>query len=150
MAHHRKVIRDAVVTALTGLATTGSSVYPTRTYPLDEAKLPALCVYTISEDSAVDSMKVSTRGLRRSLELAVEGIAVNNGALDEALDQIALEVETAIGADPTFAGKCYDCTLSQTRISVRGGESQKEIGSVVMTFAVTYRTKASDPSTNAI
>lgn len=150
MPHLRKSIRDAVVTALTGLATTGSSVYPTRTYPLDETKLPALCVYTISEDSAVDSMKVSTRGLARSLELAVEGMAVNNGGLDDALDQIALEVETAVAADPTFGGLCYDCSLSQTRVSVRGGESQKEIGSIILTFTLRYRTRASDPSTNAI
>ena len=34
MAHLRKQIRDNVVTALTGLSTTGSRVYGSRVYPM--------------------------------------------------------------------------------------------------------------------
>ena len=46
MAHIRKTIRENIVTTLTGLATTGSSVYETRIFPINYAKLPALMVYT--------------------------------------------------------------------------------------------------------
>jgi len=46
MAHVRQSIRDNVVTAVTGLSTTGSNVFRSRVYPLGTNKLPALCVYT--------------------------------------------------------------------------------------------------------
>jgi hypothetical protein len=45
LAHLRKQIRDNVVTALTGLSTTGSRVYGSRVYPMAAANLPGLCVY---------------------------------------------------------------------------------------------------------
>ena len=50
MSHVRKQIRDAVVTALTGLSTTGSRVYKSRIYPLETGKLPGLAIYTKSEE----------------------------------------------------------------------------------------------------
>ena len=49
MAHVRQSVRDNVVTAVTGLSTTGSNVFRSRVYPLGTNKLPALCVYTDSE-----------------------------------------------------------------------------------------------------
>ena len=49
MAHVRQSIRDNVVTAVTGLSTTGSNVFRSRVYPLGTNKLPALCVYTDSQ-----------------------------------------------------------------------------------------------------
>ena len=52
MAHLRKQIRDNVVTALTGLSTTGSRVYASRVYP----NLPGLCVYTKSESVEILTM----------------------------------------------------------------------------------------------
>lgn len=148
MPHHRKALRDAVVTALTGLASTGARVYPTRTYPVDAAALPALCVYTLSEASEVHNMGAA-RSLLRVLDLAVEAVAQVNDTLDDTLDQICLEVETAIGADPTLGGKCYDCSLAATKIAVRG-EAEKETGSAVLSFALRYRTRAGDPSVNSI
>lgn len=147
MPHHRKAIRDAVVAALTGLPSTGVKVFPTRTYPVDATELPVLCVYTLSEDSELHAMGQS-RSLLRILELVVEAIAAVNGTLDDTLDQLALETEQALGADPTFGGRCYDCALASTKIAIRG-EGEKETGSAVMTFALRYRTRASDPSINS-
>ena len=49
MAHVRQSIRVNVVTAVTGLSTTGSNVFRSRVYPLGTNKLPALCVYADSE-----------------------------------------------------------------------------------------------------
>ena len=48
MAHARQSIRDNVVTAVTGLSTTGTNVFRSRVYPLGENKLPALCIYTVA------------------------------------------------------------------------------------------------------
>ena len=49
MAHIRKTIRENVKTAITGLSTTGTSVYETRYFPLQTGNLPALIVYTLDE-----------------------------------------------------------------------------------------------------
>lgn len=145
MPHVRKIIRDAVVSRLTGLSATGARVYPTRTYPVDVDSLPALCVYTLSEESSVDSLGTN-RGLSRRLDLIVEAVARVNATLDDTLDAIALEIETAIAADPTLGGLAKDCTLASTRIAVRG-EAEKETGAAVLTYSVTYRTPAVNAAT---
>lgn len=148
MAHHRKAIRDRLKMTLTGLASTGANVFQSRKTPVEPAMLPALCIYTLDEGSEVHSMG-SSRSLLRNLSLIVQGIAVNNDNLDDSLDQLCLEVETAIGADPAFGARGYDCTLTSTAISlIDSGEAKT--GSAIMTFALRYRTLAADPSTNSI
>lgn len=146
MAHHRKIIRDAVVTALTGLASTGSNVFATRRYPVAAAQLPALCVYTLSEDSKVDSMGTN-RSLERNLDLIIEAVTQVNDTLDDTLDQICLEVEMALGIGLTIGGQVHNCNLASTRIAIRG-DAETETGSAVMNFSVTYRTRANDPATS--
>lgn len=144
--HARKAIRDAAVQLLTGLATTDSRVHATRLYPLEPAGLPALCIYTLNEESGFDTLP-PRKHLRR-LELAVEIVVQVNDGLDDALDQIALEVETKLGINYTLNGTAKDCELQSTKIAVRG-EGEKQTGSAVLTFGITYRTPASDPSTLA-
>ena len=58
MANHlRRQIREEVaVNLLTGLSTTGSNVFQSHVYPLENADLPALCVYTQEEEEEVDAM----------------------------------------------------------------------------------------------
>lgn len=145
MAHARKVIRDAAVQLLTGLATTGSRVHATRLYPIEAEGLPALCIYTLTEESGFDTL--SRKSLRR-LELAVEIVAQVNDTLDDTLDAIALEVEAALGTNFTLGNRAKDCELQSTKISVRG-EGEKQTGSAVLIFGVTYRTLAADPATLA-
>jgi len=48
MSHARQQVRDAVVTAVTGLTTTSTRVYASRVYPHDS--LPSLAVYTLEEE----------------------------------------------------------------------------------------------------
>ena len=150
MAHVRQTIREAVVDILTGLDTTGQNVFATRIAPVAEAQLPALCIYTLSETSEVHSMGTG-RALYRELSLIVEGVAKVNETLDDTLDDIAAEVETAIGADGTLDVEgVYDTTLAATQIAIRGaGEASKDTGSAMMTFLVRYRTLLADPTTAA-
>jgi len=65
MAHVRQSIRDNVVTAVTGLSTTGSNVFRSRVYPLGTNKLPALCVYADSE--VVNTTGLIGRGILTAL-----------------------------------------------------------------------------------
>ena len=57
--HVRKQIRDAIVTLVTGLTTTGSNVFAGRTYALQDSELPALRVYTGDEDLTIAALGVN-------------------------------------------------------------------------------------------
>ena len=143
MAHPRKIIRDAVVQALTGLAATTTHVHATRTQPLEAEQLPALCIYTLDETSELDAL--SPRKMMRQLTLIVEAVAQVNDTIDDALDQICLEVETQLGTNFTLGGLVKDCRLASTKIAVRG-QGEKDTGSAVMSFDILYRTLAADAS----
>lgn len=141
MAHARKVIRDAVATILTGLNSSGSNVFPTRIYPVDDNNLPAICIYTLSEDSELTS--VQPRKMARRLDLVIEAVAKANDVLDDTLDLIAEEIETAMALDYTLGVGAKDCVLASTKIAMRG-EGEKATGSVVLTYSVMYRTLAAN------
>ena len=101
MANHlRRQIREQVGTTLTGLSTTGSNVFQSRVYPMESAGLPGLCICTQNEDVSIDAMG-ATRKVGRDLELIVEGYATGSN-LDDTLDQIGKEVETALAGDIGF------------------------------------------------
>ena len=57
MAHLRQSIRERIATDVTGLSTTGSNVFQSRVYPVEDGSLPCLLVYTTSEESEVDTME---------------------------------------------------------------------------------------------
>ena len=97
MANHiRQQIRERVGTTLTGLTTTGSNVFQSRVYNLEDSKLPAIIIYTKSEDSELLEMG-STRTLQRNLSLVVEAYVKANSNYDDTIDTIAKEVEAANG-----------------------------------------------------
>jgi len=135
MAHQRKTIRDRVITVLTGLTTTGSNVFNSRVYPNEEAKLPLLNVFTISEAVELDSVKSTLR----NLELVVEGFASANSNIENTLDTIATEVEEALGADTDLNGTCLNHNITNTEITL-SNEGSKPLGVVRLTFSVIYRT----------
>jgi len=142
MAHIRKQVRGAAVTLLTGLATTGSNVFPTRLYPIAEGKLPCLLVYTNSESAEVVTL-TRPRLMQRDLELVVEGLTKDTTSIDDALDQIALEVEEAIGSDQTLGGLGKDIVLSSSEVEI-SAEGDQPVGSVRLTYLVRYMAKEDD------
>lgn len=145
MSHARQQIRDAVVTAVTGLATTGSNVFRTRVHPLEEQMLPALLVYTLDETSEPDAMG-SSRGLDRSLRVAVEVAVQQLADIDNTMDTIAAEVETAIAANTGLAALVRDISLDSTTI-VRSGEGEQRALGMQMAFTALYRTRRGAPET---
>jgi hypothetical protein len=107
LAHLRKQIRDNVVTALTGLSTTGSRVYASRVYPMAAANLPGLCVYAKTEEVETTTI-TRPRTQFRTLTLSVEGFVVATSGLDNTLDAISLEVEEALAIDPSRSNLAKD------------------------------------------
>lgn len=142
MSHLRKQIRDKVTTRLTGLSTTAGRVYQTRFYPLQAAALPGLLIYTLREISEPETM-TRPRKYNREVDFMIEGMAKGTSALDNTLDQIAVEVEEAMLSAPTFDGLARDTVLSGTEIDYNA-EGEQPVGSIRMTFTVRYRTSETD------
>lgn len=139
--HARQSIREAVATAVTGLATTGSRVFQSRMRA--QESLPCLLVTT--NDESVDRVGVENE-MERVIEIQITGLAQSASGLDDTVDTIAEEVETAIGANPTFGGKVRGMQLSG--IAVDFDDSlQQPVAAVTLRYRATYFTNAGTPGT---
>ena len=144
MANHiRQQIREKFGTTLTGLTTTGSNVFESRVYPLENASLPALIIYTKSETS--EPIVIGTQRLMsRDLLVVVEGYAKATSNFDDTIDTISKEVEAAIAADRTLDGLAKDTYLESTEIEFNS-EGEKPLGYVSLTFLTNYYVKENAP-----
>jgi hypothetical protein len=142
--HTRKQIRDASVTALTGLSTTGSDVYSGRARPLAKGHPSTLLVYAIDESVSIESMG---RKQIRALTLRVEGRIQVGGSEDaeDDLDAIAAEVEIALLKSGAILSLARSIELTRTQIDIQApGDSIN--GSIVMDFTVEYCTIEGAPT----
>lgn len=145
MSHVRQQIRDDIVTTLTGLTTTGSNVFRSRIFPLEETNLPALCIYTKSEASEYDTIGLP-RSVNRVLDVAVEAYVKGVSNYDNTLDTIAVEVEEAIAADVTLGNLAKDAQITAFEADFAGdGEQPVAVGRFTVT--VEYRTVENDVET---
>ena len=141
--HVRQQIRDRIASNVTGLSTTGDRVYKSRVWPLNADTMPALLVYSTSEDSVTDIMGRSLV-MNRELSVVVEGYVRNITVYDDKVDTIAKEVEIAMAADQTLNNLAKISYLSGTEISY-SGEGDQPIAVVSMTYLVQYRTAVDSP-----
>lgn len=145
MPHVRKQVRDAVVTLVTGLATTGTRVYTGRVYPLDsgQSELPALFVNTPGEEAEA-SLELGRAFQTRTLAIEIEA-KVKGGTYVDTLDQIADEVETALGASITIGGKVVDLDYVGMEFD-SSGETDKPVGSLVLRYSAAIAFATGTPS----
>jgi len=136
MAHVRQTIRDHIVSAVTGLSTTGANVFPSRVYPIAAGKMPGLAVYTLSEAIEAQTLR-PPRGLVRILEISIEAY-VEGSTNDDVLDNICAEVEAAVAADITRGGNAKDTILVSFEADYADGERPLVVGR--LTYQVTYST----------
>jgi hypothetical protein len=145
MAHARQQIRDQLETTLAGLTTTGTNVFANRAYDTASAHLlPALTIYTLDEDLGEESANKQMR----TLNVVVEARAKTSTNLDNTLDTIGAEVETALFAsgDNTLSGKCKHFNYDGMDISL-SGEAEQPIGLMTMRFIAQYRVDKTDVTT---
>lgn len=138
MANHlRRQIREAVGTAVTGLATTGTRVFQSRVYPLQDTDLPALLIYSEGETS--ERRTLGAPGImERRVRLVVRAVAKGIADLDDTLDGICKEVEVALAMPcAALAGIAKSITLFATEIEIEGG-AEKPTGQAALTFEVVY------------
>ena len=136
MAHLRQSIRERIATDVTGLSTTGSNVFQSRIYPIEDGSLPCLLVYSTSEDSEPTEM-ASPRPVTRILNVVVQGV-VSATQPDDTLDTISKEVEVALAGDITINSLANNSFLSSTEIEFNA-DGAKPIGTVMLNYVVEYR-----------
>jgi len=146
MAYHvHRQIRDAAVTALTGLASTGVNVYANRLYPLPAAALPALRV-SLDDEQAEPASVHAPVILQRTATLVVECCAqADDDSLDDTCDQMAKEVETALAAGFTVAGRHLDALFSGSRFDDEA--AGLDAGVKRLEFRIEFFTPANAPDT---
>lgn len=137
--HIHNQIRDALVAALAGLATTGSNVFANRVYPLTEAEVPALRISMDEEeaDEQVDGI------LQREVYCIVEACAKLGVALDDALDQISLEVEPVLAAGITVDGQLLYPVYAGMRIAFE--DADLPVGVKRMRYRIPFFTHSASP-----
>ena len=141
MAHARQSIREAVATAVTGLASTGSRVFQSRMRP--QETLPCLLVNAGDEEVQTDVGNIQTR----VLEISIVGVAKAAANLDDALDTISAEVEVAVQAAGTLGGLVSTPPVL-ARIRTDFDDSlEQPVGEISLTFGCTYFTNAGVPGT---
>jgi hypothetical protein len=141
MAHQRKLIRDAIVAALTGETAAADRVRSTRLTPWRKGALPAISVYAVDEDVDPAKSDAAPRKLHRVVNMTIEGVLAetNEDQLDDALDALAEEIEVAMDADPYLGGVAADSMLLRTELGT-ATLGERPHGAVQLTYAVTFQT----------
>ncbi len=145
MAHVRKQIRDRMASTIsTGATLVSSRVYTTRVYPLTDANLPAITVYTGSEVS--NRLNMGLNDLNRSLTVDVDIYVRATSTFDDDVDAIAVQIEEAIAGDFTVNGLAKEAVLTGTEIQF-SGDAEQPIGVAKLTYSVRYVTALNDVET---
>ena len=106
-------------------------------YPLENADLPALCIYTQDEEIEVGASG-DPRVYHSTMILIVDGYAQKSSNLDDQLDQIGIEVQVAMAGDIDINNLVKDSYLSSVDISY-SGEGTSPIGIIRHNYSLLYR-----------
>lgn len=144
MANHvRKQLRDAVVTAVTGLATTGTHVHGWRVYALQEAdELPALSVYVTDEEASRITIHAPAV-VERRVTVHVQGVAKASSSVEDTLDTIAKEVEVALASGVVIGSTTVPLEYTGCEVDIARGD--KPIGMVDLRFSAVIHNTATAP-----
>lgn len=143
MSDIRKQIRSAVTTRLRDAATAAADrVFPTRAISLDLPGLPALAVYTARE--SISLFGEAPREYKRQLEVVVECFCTADQASDDAVDDLATQVEAAMAGFEYAEDK--RALLTGVEGPIVDAEGAQPIGSVRLTYTVDYYTTPDVPA----
>jgi hypothetical protein len=149
MAYHvRRQLREAIATAVTGLTTTGTRVFQSRVYRTEATDWPCLLVYVTDEEIEIAEITAPTV-YQRTMQIQVIGQAKLAASLDNSLDQIGKEVETALSADITVGGALVNLELTAVSISM-SGDAERPTGEVAMSYRAVLMTAANAPDVSLL
>lgn len=130
----------AIVTAVTGLTTTGANVFRGRVYELPETSLPCLCVYLGFDNPRSDGGSSSWVYIDSDLTINIEAVVKDSSVqVDTTLNQIRYEVGQALQDDVT-QGLSYvmNTTEGAAGVSLDGG-GDETVGRMRMEWTILYR-----------
>jgi hypothetical protein len=146
MPHPRQLIRDAVVTALTGSTAAGSRVYATKWIATRRSEMPEITV-SITDEPVDDIGDSAPREYFRRPSIIVEAFvgAVGVADIDNTVDDLASEIEAAMDVDRYFGGVLSDSRLSGTEIDV-DTEGDRLTARLTLTYVGLYFTYPDAPT----
>jgi hypothetical protein len=144
MAHPRKLIRQAVVTLLAGANTAAEDrVKGTRIEPHRKTRLPSIGVYTLTDQVDPDVSSDMEDGHVVDVEVTAWVSHTDAVPVDDAMDDIAEQIEAAMLVDRYLAGKAGGAGARLTGTTMQvvedDGRSDPIIGIVTLTYAVEYK-----------
>lgn len=144
MSHPRSIIRNSITNRLKSkiddayLTDAEDRVFSSRTKPLFDQFLPAILVYARDENVSSEGID-GNAALKRELELAIEAVLLGGEQIDQDLDDIANQIESALDGF-VIADRGNDLLrLKSTEID-SSVEGSKIYGAVRLTYLVTYLT----------
>lgn len=142
MSHLRQLIRSNIVSTLTGNTSAGSNVFSTRYYPIEQGKLPAIAVFTMSEGTDYATISYPRRQIR-TLDVAVELFVSATSNIDNTLDALAVQVEELLQNDVTRGGYAKNTDIVSFSADF-DGSGEKPVGVGRFTVRVTYTNMEND------
>lgn len=139
MADHRSEdIVAAVLTAVTGLATTGANAFRGRTYEIPETSVPCVCVYQGGDFQLTNTSPWTF--IDSELSIVVEAIVKDSSEQAETtLNQIRYEVSEALQADITLGLAFVMNTTEGSATITLDGSTNEIVGRMRMEWVVLYR-----------
>lgn len=142
MANHvRQQCRDAIITAVTGLATSGANVLTNVVYDIERVTVPAVGVAEGAETRGPSTMP-APRVFECECEFDVAAYAENNSDCEAALDTMATEIEKALAMPIVGPWKMLTQIASGVQLS---GAAQKVRGKRVLRYRAIYRIRENAP-----
>jgi hypothetical protein len=127
--HQRQAIREAVVAALSGKTAAETRVYATREVPWKRLELPGISVYCLEEEKDQGKLKV---------QVAVLLVAALTEKVDDALDDLALEVENAMALDMTLGRTAMATRYTGMQVEI-SEEQGRPVGAMRLLYDAWYQ-----------
>lgn len=147
MTHPRKqlrhAIRDRLATAIEGAFPTVAEdrVFASRIAPITDDDYPAILIYTREEKDYSEPVDDSLSWRKATMTVVVEGMLRAGESVDDKLDDLAEQIETAFDGWTIPGFEAANMVLQETDIDVVTEHVRKPIGAIGLTYAVTYRAK---------
>ena len=150
MSHARQQIREAIESALSGIA--GVTVFSSRqTEKYDEANLPAITINTLTERLLADSQSINDLESDRELILTIEIRGKEITGIDDALDDIAVSIEDILGESEVFniggSQAVKFMQLQGTDVEIDDRSLDRPVGLMTLTYVLVYRVSSADVET---
>lgn len=146
MSGFRKAIRQAVAAGLAAAAipAVGTRVYASRAIPIKEAHLPAILVYTRSEEAVREGGPVR---YDRTCELAIEVHTSGGTGADDQLDDIAQAIEDWVEAN--LENDAWQDIVYRRMVAGFADEGETDILAMSLIYEVRYEGFGTDHAAQA-